>query len=76
MKKRTNSAKCASSRYQIENTEMWNTSILMNAECYCNFQSSLNVGSRESRFVNIGEDTFNITHYFTMNSVFIGVPVN
>ena len=36
---------------------MWNTSILMNAECYCNFQSSLNVGSRESRFVTIGEDT-------------------
>ena len=29
----------------------------MNAECYCNFQSNLNVGSRESCFVTIGEDT-------------------
>ena len=29
----------------------------MNAECYCNFQSNFNVGSRESCFVTIGEDT-------------------
>ena len=29
----------------------------MNAECYCNFQSNFNVGSREPCFVTIGEDT-------------------
>ena len=29
----------------------------MNAECYCNFQSNFNVGSRVSCFVTIGKDT-------------------
>jgi len=32
----------------------------MNAECYCNFQSNFNVGSRASCFVTIGEDTYRL----------------
>jgi hypothetical protein len=45
--------------HQIENTEMWNTSIWMNAECYCNFQSNFNIGSCASCFVTIGEKRTN-----------------
>jgi hypothetical protein len=38
----------------------------MNAECYCNFQSNLNVGSRESCFVTIGEDTSRYVYFVSI----------
>ena len=38
----------------------------MNVECYCNFQSNLNVGSRESCFVTIGEDTSRYVYFVSI----------